>query len=161
MPDKNDDLEQLLSGFLNEAETRQAAADIRLGDGLLSEYPAPQPDARLLEDIKAKVNRSLATGRKRLYWVRQTVATAAAVIVIASVLLLWPGGGTTPVYADTTGLWDDAAITALRAEMDAVLDTMISLESDEYGFEEGAGNFAEVELEELEMVATNDDFWKG
>ncbi len=46
MPDKNDNLEQLLGGFFNEAETRQAADDIRLGEGLLSEYPAPLPNAR-------------------------------------------------------------------------------------------------------------------
>ena len=161
MPDKNDNLEQLFGGFFNEAEARQAATDLRMGDGLLSEYPARQPNARLLEEIKTEVSRSLAAGRRRAYWVRRAVATAAAVIVIASVLLVWPGAGTTPVYADTAGLWDDTAITNLRAEMDAVLDTMISLETDEYGFDEGAGDFAEVELEELEMVATNDDFWKG
>ena len=161
MPDKNDNLEQLLGGFLNETEARQAAADIRLGEGLLSEYPARRPDARLLEEIKTKISNSLATGRKRVSWIRQAVATAAAMIVIASVLLLWPGGGTTPVYADTASLWDDAAIADLRAEIDVVLDTMIAIEADEYGFDEGAGDFAEVELEELEMVATNDDFWKG
>ncbi len=164
MYDKNDNLEELLGGLLDEAEARAAAADIRRGDLLLSEYPAPQPDAPLLEEIKAKVGDSLgaaAAARRRVYWIRRAVAVAAAVIVIASVLLLWPGGGTTPVYADTTGLWDDAAIADLRAEMDAVLDTMITLEADEYGFDEGAGDFAEAELEELEMVATNDDFWKG
>lgn len=160
MPDKNDNLEQLFGGFLNEVEAREAAADIRLGDGLLSEYPAPRPDGGILQEIKAEVGRSLATGRRRVYWVRRALAVAA-VIVVASVLLLWPGGGTTPVYADTAGLWDDAAIAGLRAEMDAVLDTMISIETDEYGFDEGAGDFAEAELEELEMVATNDDFWKG
>ncbi len=106
-----------------------------------------------------KISNSLATGRKRVSWIRQAVATAAAMIVIASVLLLWPGGGTTPVYADTAGLWDDAAIADLRAEIDVVLDTMIAIEADEYGFDEGVGDFAEVELEELEMVASNDDFW--
>ena len=161
MSDKNDNLEQFLGGFFSEDEAREAAADIRLGEGLLSEYPARLPNARLLAEIKAEVSRSLASGRKRVYWVRRAVAFAAAMIVIASVLVLWPGGGTTPVYADTTGLWDDAAIADLRAEMDAVLDTMISIETDEYGFDEGAGDIAEVELDEMEMVATNDDFWKG
>ena len=158
MPDKNDNLERLLSGFLNEVEARQAAADIRLGEGLLSENPAPLPDARLLDEIKTKVGRSLATGRKRVYWVRRAVA-AAAVIVVASVLLLWPGPQQS--FAGNDDLWDDKAITSLRAEIDAVLDTMISISADEYGFDEGAGDFAEVELEELEMVAMNDDFWKG
>ena len=78
MPDKNDNLEQLFGGFLNEAEARQAADDIRLGEGLLSEYPAPLPNARLLEEIKAEVSRSLATSGKRVYWVRRAVAVAAA-----------------------------------------------------------------------------------
>ncbi|RKY06009.1 MAG: hypothetical protein DRP66_09660 [Planctomycetota bacterium] len=162
MPDKNDNLEQLLGGFLNEAEARRAAADIRLGEEILSEYPAPQPDARLLEEIKTKVSRSLgaaATARRRLYWVRRAVAAAAAVIIIASVLLLWPAPQQS--FAGSGDVWDDAAIAGLRAEIDAVLDTMISIETDEYGFDEGADDFAEVELEELEMVATNDDFWKG
>ncbi len=162
MPDKSDNLEQLLEGFLNEVEAREAAADIRLGEGLLSEYPARQPDARLVEEIKAEVSRSLetaATARRRVYWVRRAVAVAAAVIVVASVLLLWPAPQQS--FAGSADLWDDAAITSLRAEIDAVLDTMISIEADGYGFDEGAGDFAEVELEELEMVAMNDDFWKG
>ena len=159
MPDKNDNLEQLLGGFLNETEARQAAADIRLGDGLLSEYPAPLPNARLLEEIKTKISRSLATGGRRVYWVRRAFAVAAAVMVIASALLLWPGPQQS--FAGSGDMWDDAAITSLRAEIDAVLDTMIAIEADEYGFDEGAGDFAEVELEELEMVAMNDDFWKG
>lgn len=165
MYDKNDNLEELLGGFLDKAEARAAAADIRRGDLLLSEYPAPQPDTRLLEEIKAKVGDSLAVaaaGRRQAKWIGRAVAVAAAVIVIASVLLLSPRGqspGT--AVAGTDGLWDDAAITSLRAEIDAVLDTMISISADEYGFDEGAGDFAEAELDELEMVATNDDFWKG
>ena len=162
MYDKNDNLEQLLGGLLDEAEARAAAADIRRGDLLLSEYPAPQPDARLLEEIKAKVGDSLgaaAAARRRLYWIGRAVAVAAAVIVIASVLLLWPEPQSS--FADHKDIWDDNAITSLRAEIDAVLDTMISISADEYGFDEGAGDFAEAELEELEMVAMNDDFWKG
>ncbi len=69
MTDKNDNLEELLGGFLGEAEAGGAAADIRGGDVLLSEYPAPQPDARLLEEIKVKVGDSLgaaAAARRRV-----------------------------------------------------------------------------------------------
>ncbi len=165
MHDKNDNLEELLGAFLGEAEAGAAAADIRRGDHLLNEYPAPQPDARLLEEIKVKVGESLgaaAAARRRGYWIGRAVAVAAAVIVIASVLFLSPSGqGPATAVAGTDGLWDDAAITSLRAEIDAVLDTMISISADEYGFDEGADDFAEAELDELEMVATNDDFWKG
>ncbi len=162
MYDKNDNLEELLGGLLDEAEARAAAADIRGGDVLLSEYPAPQPDARLLEEIKVKVGDSLAFAaarRRQAKWIGRAVAVAAAVIVIASVLLLWPGPEQS--FAEHKDIWDDKAITSLRAEMDAVLDTMISISADEYGFDEAAGDFAEAELEELEMMATNDDFWKG
>ncbi len=162
MSDKNDNLEELLGAFLGEAEAGAAAADIRGGDVLLNEYPAPQPDARLLEEIKVKIGDSLAVAaarRRQAKWIGRAVAIAAAVIVVASVLLLWPGPP--PPFAGHEGIWDDKAITSLRAEIDAVLDTMISISADEYGFDEGAGDFAEAELEELEMVATNDDFWKG
>lgn len=160
MYDKNDSLEQLLGGFLDEAEARAAAADIRRGDLFWNEYPAPQPDTHLLKEIKAKVGDSLgaAAARRRVYSIGR-VAAAAAVIVIASVLLLWPGPQSS--FAGHEGIWDDKAITSLRAEIDAVLDTMISISADEYGFDEAAGDFAEAELEELEMVAMNDDFWKG
>lgn len=165
MPDKNDNLEELLGGFFGDAETRAAAADIRRGDLLLNKYPAPRPDTGLLEEIKAKVGDSLAVAaarRRQAKWIGRAVAVAVAVIVAASVLLLSPSDQTPgTAVAGTDGLWDDAAITSLRAEIDAVLDTMISISADEYGFDEGAGDFAEAELEELEMVARNDDFWKG
>ncbi len=162
MTNKHDNLEELFGGFLDESEARQAAEDIRAGDSFLHDYPAVRPDARLLEEIKAKVGDSLgAAARRRVYWMGRAVAVAAAIIVIASVLLLRPSPGPSDVVAPGKEFWNAGAIASLRAEIDAVVDTMISIGTDESGFDEGAGDFAEAELEELEMVAMNDDFWKG
>ncbi len=161
MPDKNDNLEQLLGGFLNEAEAREAAADIRRGEGLLSDYPAPRPDGRLVKEIKAKVSRSLATGRRRVHWAQRAVAVAAVIIAVSVLLLLTADQPRTIIADPGPDWWDDARVAGIRAEIDEVLDSMISISVDEYGLDESEPDFTEVEMEELEMVAMNDDFWKG
>jgi len=162
MPEENENLEQLFGCFLGEAQARRAAEDVRAGEAILEQYAAPLPDARVLEKIKAEVGRSLAAaGRRRLNWVRRSIA-AAVIIAAACILLFITGDQPTSAFADPgPEWWSDARVRSIRAEIDAVLDTMISIDAEGYGFDEEAGEFAELELEELEMVAMNEDFWKG
>jgi hypothetical protein len=170
MPDINEDLDSLLAGFLDAEEARRAAADIRSGDRLLSELAAPRPGAGLLADINGKVAAALVAQRRRVrHRIGRAVAAAAAVIVVGSVLLFFSGDAPDqiarpPLPPDrplAPRWWDDSAVETLAAEVDDVLDSMISISVDDAHIEDQIPDFDLAELEELEMIAMNDDFWKG
>ena len=52
-------------------------------------------------------------------------------------------------------------IECYRGSMDDVLDRLITISQEEYYIDDSEMDFDETELDEIEMVATNDDFWKG
>jgi len=161
-------LEDVLSGLLSATQAREAAEDIRSGDCLLQEHPAPRPDAELLADINARVAAALVARRPRVgHWIGRAVAAAAAVIIAGGMLLFFSGDShrnTAPTRLPmlaAPGWWDDSAVETLTAEVDDVFETMISISIDDTFVEDQMSDFDEAELEELEAIATNDDFWKG
>ncbi|MBE0537979.1 MAG: hypothetical protein IH624_20145 [Phycisphaerae bacterium] len=168
MPDKKENLETVLGDLLGAHEAHQAAEDIRSGDCLLRQYPAPKPGAALLADINIQIARALLARRRRtIHWVGRAIAAAAAVIVVGSVLLFFSGDAPVHVAGPIPGpgappapdWWDDKAVEKLTAEVDDVYQTLMSMSDTTYT-QDKTWDF-ETELKDLEMVAMNDDFWKG
>lgn len=164
MVEKNEKLEDILSGFLDEQEANRAAEDIRLGDSILQDNIPPVPGEELLNDIKMQISEKLASRRRSpvVRWARRSVSAAAAIIIIGlATAVFFPGNGTEEVFAGPVGWWENEKIKTMDAEMDDVLDRLISISQEEYYFEDIGTDFDETELDEIEMVAMNDDFWKG
>ena len=59
----NENLRELLAGFMDEAAARQTAEDIEKGDEILGAYSAPQPDERVLAEVKKNVAAALRRRR--------------------------------------------------------------------------------------------------
>ena len=164
MVDKNEKLEDVLSGFLDEQEANRAAEDIRLGDGILRDNIPPVPGEKLLNDIKMQISEKLASRRISpvVRWARRSVSAAAAIIIIGlATAVFFPGNGGEEAFAGPVGWWENEKIKTMDAEMDDVLDRLIAISQEEYYIDDSEMDFDETELEEIEMVATNDDFWKG
>lgn len=162
MADMKEKLEDMLNGFLAADQARQAADDIRSGDRLMRQYPAPLPSADLLRDINSKVSRTLRI--RRLKRVVRSVAAVAAVFVLGGMLLFFSGDEgdrTVRHVAVAPDWWDDSAVETLTAEVDDVVRTMISISIDDTFVDDHIPDFDEAELEELEAIAMSDDFWKG
>ncbi len=46
-------------------------------------------------------------------------------------------------------------------QTEKLLEQLITISREEYYFEDEGSVFDETEIEEIEMIATSDDFWKG
>lgn len=164
MFEKNEKLEDILSSFLTDEDAVQAADDIRLGDRIFRDNTPPLPSEELLNSIKMQVSAKLASRRISpvARWARRSVSAAAAIVIIGlATSIFFPGNGGEEAFAGPVGWWENEGIKTMDAEMDEVLDRLIAISQEEYYIDDSEIDFDEMELDEIEMVATNDDFWKG
>jgi len=147
----------------------KALENIHEYEGILSQYPAPEPGEELIADIKVKIAKALqhkSVFRRRVY---KMAAVAAAVIMVAAISLLFEKGGGEPekvIYASIipAAIWestdlaaDDAELATLTAEIEETEHQILSVQFDQGN---GNGDKALVELE-AELIEINSDFWKG
>ena len=170
MNNKDENLKETLNKFYAESESAKIEEEILRGEQIIADNPSPQPDARLISDIKARVRGELARREKRrvFTYMRATVTAAAAVLIIGVTLFMIhrverpvrPGvaQGTIP-----QGIWesedlmnDDVGLAMLAANIDAVEDDVLAMRFDEKSYE--TMNLDDVEADVLEI---SDDLWKG
>lgn len=169
MNDKNkENPEELFEKFLDSQQARQAAEDILEGEQIISQHPAPVPDAKLVADIKVEMSESLHRQRARAHrrMVYKLVA-AAAVIVLAGVsvkLYITTRSGPAKTFAMSEVIWesdditaDDVELAVLTAEIEQIESEIMALQLADNG---GNGYGAVTDLE-IELVEINSDFWKG
>jgi hypothetical protein len=162
----NENLRELLAGFMDEAAARQTAEDIENGEKLLGAYSAPQPDERVLAEVKKNV---VAAVRRRRTVVFQrrilTAAVAAAVIIVSGLVLMRYGNQqsshqTRMVAASIpASVWegaDDADVTVLTAEIENIQSELSGAHSDDGG--NGSNDIGDLETE---LIEVNGDMWKG
>ncbi len=167
-----ENLKGLFEKFFNSEQAERAAEDIRKGERILSEHPAPEPDGELIADMKveiaeAVIRRKADAFRRTAY---KAVAVAAAFIILAviSVKLFEKSGGEPERIVTASimprAIWesediatDDADLAILTAEIEQIEGEALALRLDENG---GNGNSAVTELE-IELAEINNDFWKG
>jgi hypothetical protein len=162
----NENLRKLLAGFMDEAAARQTAEDIENGEKLLGAYSAPQPDERVLAEVKKNVVAMVRRRRTVVFQRRILTAAVAAAIVVVSVLTLMRYGNpqngqqTRMVAASIPSrVWegaDDADVTILTAEIENIQSELSGAQSDDGG----NTNTAVGDLE-TELIEVNGDMWKG
>lgn len=170
MTENNENLNELLSRFLDERQTHEAAEDIRAGEKLLASFSAPACDQDVINSIKAQIEVHLEA-RKRQKLVRSMfyrVAVAAVIIVLAIAgVKFFPEPkreqatvnkvGQGFIWDDEIGTGSDEQLTALTAQIDEIEASMLAIRLDENGTE---GGMILTDLE-MEMSEINGDFWKG
>jgi len=170
MTENRENLDELLSRFLDEGQTHEAAEDIRAGEKLLVSFSAPACDQAVINSIKAQIEVHLEA-RKRQKLVRSMfyrVAVAAAIVVLAIAgVKFFPEperkatGVASAAYAsiwdDESGTGSDEQLTALTAQIDEIEASMLAIKLGENGVE---GGTILTDLE-VEMSEINGDFWKG
>lgn len=170
MTENNENLNELLSRFLDERRTHEAAEDIRAGEKLLASFSAPACDQAVINSIKAQIEVHMEA-RKRQKLARSMfyrVAVAAVIIVLAIAgIKFFPEPNREQVAAGKVGqglIWDDEIgtgsdeqLTALTAQIDEIEASMLAIRLGENGGENGT---LLTDLE-AEMSEINGDFWKG
>ena len=166
----NENLRELLAGFMDEAAARQTAEDIEKGEEILGANQSPQPDERVLAEVKKTVVAALRR-RRIVVFQRRILGTAvAAAVIVVSVLALMRYGNLQNsrqirIVAKSTSIpsrvWegaDDADVTVLKAEIENIQSELSGAQSDSIGT--GGTNSAAGDLE-TELIEVNGDMWKG
>ncbi len=165
-------LKGLFDKFLDPKQAEQAVDDLREGERILSEHPAPEPDGRLIADIKAEIAGALLRRKANVFRkiVYKAAVAAAAVIILAviGVELYKKGGGkaerliTASIIPEV--IWesddvsaDDADLAILAAEIEQIEGEALAVQ---LGENSGNGNRNLLEME-MELIEINSDFWKG
>jgi len=164
----NENLRELLAGFTDEAAARQMAEDIKKGEEILGAYKSPQPDERVLAEVKKNVAAALRRRRTVVLQKRILNAAAVAAVIVVSVLALIRYGNlqnsqqtkmlATAISARVWDGADDADVTVLKAEIENIQSELSGIQSD--SISNGGTNSAAGDLE-TELIEVNGDMWKG
>lgn len=164
MIEKKENLDKLLLSFFDPAQGSQIKRDIEQGDEVFCKYPGPAPDEELVVAIKRGISDELARKRERkpvFVVLSRAVAVAAVFIILTLAGLMFftsDSGDTRPLAQD---IWqDDLQLLDLKAQVDEIADQIRQIRLDEFGDDDDV-DFAQWEIEDMEMVANNTDFWKG
>jgi hypothetical protein len=169
--DNNENLDGLFEIFGDSKPAHVSAEDIRQGDQILKDCPAPQPPQQLIAAVKAKVARELSVRSVTAFRITaaKVAAVAAVLLVVAAIGLkifdTGPNSDATPTVAlIPTAIWDsndiaadDAVLAALIAEVNEIEGEALALQLGENGGN-GYSDLSELEMEYVETVS---DFWKG
>ena len=137
MAQKNENLKEILNRFLDTEESAAAAEDIAQGERFFEQYPAPEPDAQLLEQINVQIAAKLASRpTSRVAWTRRSAVAAVAVVLISlTVVLMSPER---PDFDDPGDVWWEATAVkavstdkSISAEMDDLLEQIITISREE------------------------------
>jgi len=161
--DKN--LKQLFEKFFNAEQAGQMEQDLHKGEQLLRKYPAPEPDKGLIAQIKSKIAKVVLARRinipsRTMY---KSVLVAAVFIILAAVTAkLFQSANTNPGKLNTASIvpesiWDDNALSVLRADVEQVESDLLELQ---LGENDGRDQ-PDVSEMEIKLVEINNDFWKG
>ena len=163
-----ENLKELFEKFVDTEQAQTNAEDIREGEQILREYPAPEPAGELIAEIKAEITGALLRRKAGTYKrIASKTAVVAAVLLIAAAIgvkLLEKGGDGYKGVIIPTAIWesddiaaDDADMATLIAEIEQIESEAIALRLAENGGD-GYGDLSELEMEFVEI---NSDFWKG
>ena len=126
---------------MDEAAARQTAEDIEKGEEILGANQSPQPDERVLAEVKKNVVAALRRRRTVVLQRRILGAAVAAAVIVVSVLALMRYGNTpnsqqTRMIASRSipsRVWegaDDADVTVLKAEIENIQSELSGAQSD-------------------------------
>ena len=167
-----ENLKDLFEKFFDPEQAERAVEDIRKGEQILGEHPAPKPNDELIAGVKSEIAEALlyrkATTFRRIAYKAVAVAAVFIILAVVSVKLFEKGNGE-PERLITASIipkavWesddiaaDDADLAALTAEIEQIEGEAMALRLGENG---GNGSSAVTELE-MELIEINSDFWKG
>lgn len=174
MKEKPEQLNHLLRQFTDEQDAKQMAEDIQFADRLFTAIPSPAVSPQTLQAIKSQVRRHLTV--KSQFRMRILLTSAAAAILLAAGTIFFIKSTQAPDLRQFSGaplaaaafLWpdninsesEDDPVGLLRSEIDSLTGQVDSLQRrTPTWFEDDNGLSAEIQ--NLNAIATNTDFWKG
>jgi hypothetical protein len=163
---KNENIDNLLRKFYSPDQAEEIKNDFASADALFEKFPAPKPSRQTTVKIEQKIVQQLKK-RKHTSWkivLVKTAAVAASVVIISAVMLLnYNRKDSTPYAKDKqqASLWQsDTDISTFEAEINQLENELLAIN---LGEENGTNGVLtdRVEQVELEIIETENTFWKG
>lgn len=170
MGDQNwQDIRALFGRFFSAADSEGAAEDVRAGERIFDAYPAPVPDAELLDFIKRQIAARLVRRRRFLLACRSLMGAAAVVVVTVIVLLgRVPAPPAAPAVSYAAiipaAVWESDDVTADDFELMYFNSEIQRIEAQMQALQSGDGEVSpagSVEDIEMELMQIETEFWKG
>jgi hypothetical protein len=167
--EKPEQLKQLLQTFLESVPMSEAMDDIELGMKCVGTHPAPLPGSDTIEAIKSTIRKRIRIHRTRTLASRIGWMSSVAAVLVAGVFFLrgyWSPPSIEPepvaVTVNPPSVWkidSDPILSGLRSDLEEVLDETLSVSPDQY-YIDSPTTIEQIE-KELQLMASNEDFWKG
>ncbi|MGB8225359.1 MAG: hypothetical protein WCE45_00635 [Sedimentisphaerales bacterium] len=163
---KNENIDELLAKFFSPDQAEQIKNDFAAGDESFEKFPAPNPPPQILAEIKQRIAQQLEN-RNRISWttvLAKTAAVAAIVVIASAVMLLNFSQKDSTQYTNDNQqaslLQSDTDISAFEAEITQLKNELLAIN---LGEETGTNGILtdRVEQVELEIIETENAFWKG
>jgi hypothetical protein len=164
---KNDNLDRLLSKFYSAKQAEEMKKDFADADEFFEKFSAPKPSEQTIMEIKNKISAGLLT-QKHITWPAILVKTAAVAVILitAAVLINIRNKPTNNQIAETRPdiekiqLIDETDISVFETELQLLRSELLAIN---YGETNGTnGSLSDsVEDAELEIIETDNTFWKG
>lgn len=179
-------IDQLLCQFMDRSEAETAADEIRAGDRLFAEHPAPAVSRKAIDEIHRRIAKQ--TRMHRLFGGLKLAGAAAAAVIMLALLhgqqsaplperqpvsISMPAAAQQVAAASVPeakqaiaeNLWKRLAshesLAQIDRELTDVADSIDALRTETYGELVNTLKIDMLELEELELITANTDFWKG
>lgn len=161
MKETSQDIQRILEQFLDAQTAGQMAEDIRRADELLSGAAVVKVRDETLAAIREKVHRRLAVRKIRTVRIRiEKFVTAAAAIIIVAVLAGVFFNNSQQTSISVSSIWNDTDVSVLNGKVETLSSQMDKVDQTAVQWlDENSG--LTVEVENLEEVALNTEFWKG
>ena len=163
---KNENIDELLAKFFSPDQAEQIKNDFAAGDELFEKFSASNPLPQILAEIKQRLAQQLEN-RNRISWTivfAKTAAVAAIVVIVSAVMLLTFSQKDSTRYTNDKQqislLQFDTDISAFEAEITQLKNELSTIN---LGEETGTNGILtdRVEQVELEIIKTENTFWKG
>jgi len=169
MEDQNrENLAELIERLYHGEQAEAVLDDIRHGEQILRDNPAPEPEPVFIAEIKAKIAMQQAQTAK--HWLHRKVAVAAAILVITAVGTILidrsppePAGSSQFAGFIPTAIWesdniaiDDENLAVFNSQIEQIENEITSLESGD----DAVDSTESIEEMEIELIVVSNDFWK-
>jgi len=164
MKETQKQLNDLIRNFYDESAARQAAREIEQADRLLAAADSPRPREEVLKRIKQKmVQRSTQLRRKRTPL--RLALTAVAACLLIGVGLIFYRVITPPVKAVSPevvqAFFSDQSVENITSNLDEISDQIYVVSASNWDSNWEEELEAVEEIEEMDLLTDDNDFWKG
>jgi mannitol-specific phosphotransferase system IIBC component len=168
---KNENIDRLLSKFFPPDQTEQIKTDFASADALFEKFPAPNPSPQTIAEIKQKIAAKLRTPN-RISWTGvlvKTASVAAIIVIVSAVMLLNFNRKDSTQYAkdrqqtslrQSEGTGPNTDIPTFEAELEQLKSELLAINLGEENTTNGT-LVDQIEQLELEIIETENTFWKG